>query len=232
NGPTDLSGLFDRTAAQSGPRPGQIRIERVDAPGGSRYIVEIPATQDWSPKPGTLPTDLTTDVTGVAGERSAMDRAVARALARVPGLTADDPSMLVGYSQGGITAAGLASDSAFRRKYNVQSVVSVGAPIAGFEVPRHIKVLAVEHDRDVVPNLDGAENPDRPNITTVTRRLPRTGGGAAGAHSAKKYARTMAMLDHAPPPAVAAWMRANRKFFNGGESTSFDYVARRTTAAT
>lgn len=231
NGPTNLADLFARTAAQSEPRPAHIRIERVESGGGYAYIVQIPATQDWSPRTGTLPTDMTTNVTGMAGRRSAMHRAVAKSLARVPGLKPGDPVMLVGYSQGGITAAGLASDPAFRRKYSVRSVVSVGAPIADFPIPGHVRVLAVEHDRDVVPNLDGAANPDRPNWTTVTRRLPRTGDGAAGAHEAPAYSRTMKLIAANPPPAVAAWLAANRKFLGGGKSTSYDYAPERVPGA-
>ncbi|GAB3568983.1 hypothetical protein [Spelaeicoccus albus] len=230
NGPTDLSDLFARTDAQSDPRPGHIRIERVATGSGHAYIVEIPATQDWSPRAGSMPTDLTTNVTGMAARRSAMERAVADALARVPGLKRGDPIMLVGYSQGGITAAGLASDPAFRRKYSVKSIVSVGAPIADFPIPRDVRVLAVEHDRDVVPNLDGADNPDRTHWTTVTRRLPRTGDGAAGAHAAAKYARTIDMIRRSPPPAVAAWLAANAGFFGGGKSTSFDFTPTRVPA--
>lgn len=230
NGPTTLSDLFARTASQSEPRPGHIRIERVESPGGHAYIVQIPATQDWSPRTGTLPTDMTTNVMSMAERRSAMQRAVALAMERVPGLKRGDPVMLAGYSQGGIVAAGLASDPAFRRKYSVQSVVAVGAPIADFPVPPDVRVLAVEHDRDVVPNLDGAANPDRPNWTTVTRRLPRTGDGAEGAHAADAYARTMSLIGRNPPPAVAAWLAANRKFLGGGKSTSYDYAPERVPA--
>ena len=36
------------------------------------------------------------------------------------------------------------------------------------DLPESVQVLALENSADVVPHCDAAENPDRPNITTVT----------------------------------------------------------------
>lgn len=41
-----------------------------------------------------------------------------------------------------------------------------------------ISVMSLEHAQDVVPKLDGVDNPDRPNWTTVTRELSDAEGTA------------------------------------------------------
>ncbi|WGW11957.1 hypothetical protein LWF01_18020 [Saxibacter everestensis] len=249
-GPGSLSELYERVLEQSGPKPGQVRIEKiVQADGSSAWIVEIPATQDWSPTPGEYPTDLTTNVNGVAGNSSAMMRVVQEAIARTPGLRPGDPILLAGFSQGGITAAGLAANADFRAKYNVQAVFTVGAPVATMKIPPTIKVLSIEHANDIIPDLEGSDNPDGPNWTTVSRDFSPESMQRSEmfkalspeeqrkllddpffAHRSGSYADTVREIERIRDPAVLAWLAANRQFFSGGPSSSTDFVGRRVQA--
>src|SRR5699024_12178008 len=74
----------------------------------------------------------------------------------------------LGYSQGGITAGSLAADPAFLADVNVTALMTVGAPISDFPVDSGVDVLSIEHEQDLVPDLDGNENPASDNWSTVT----------------------------------------------------------------
>ena len=167
--PADVAELYDREAAQHrGVDSGQVRIEEVRSPDGTtRYIVYVPATTDWSPVPGENTTDLTTNVEGMAGNDTVMREMVRRAIADA-GIPDDAEVMLVGYSQGGITAGSLAADPAFLADVNVTALVTVGAPVSDFPIDEGIDVLSIEHEQDLVPDLDGNENPVRDRWSTIT----------------------------------------------------------------
>ena len=85
------------------------------------------------------------------------------------GVRPDEPVMLVGHSEGGIVAVNAACHAAASRDFDITHVDTAGAPIGDVarRLPATVRVLALEHDADLVPHLDGATNPDRPNITTV-----------------------------------------------------------------
>ena len=167
--PKDIEDLFIREAnCHRDVDSGQVRIEEIAGPDGStRYIVYVPATTDWSPEPGENTTDLTTNDQGMAGNDTVMREMVRQAIA-----DADIPPgaevMLVGYSQGGITAGSLAADPAFLADVNVTALVSVGAPISDFPIDEGIDVLSIEHEQDLVPDLDGNENPAEDHWSTIT----------------------------------------------------------------
>ena len=77
----------------------------------------------------------------------------------------DEPVLLTGHSQGGMQAAALAADPDF--DYHVTDVVTAGAPVATSGIPDHVNVLSLENTGDVVPLLDGEDNPAHANHTTV-----------------------------------------------------------------
>ncbi len=147
------------------------------------------------------------------------------------GIRPGQPVMLTGHSQGGIIAATLAADPDFRARYDVESVVTAGSPVARFDIPPSVSVLALEHDQDVVPMLDGRENRDRPNVLSVGRDIepseltvttPHTGGqsttlelGATAMHDNRLYAETGALVDSSTDPSVQAWRADQQKFFTG-----------------
>ncbi len=213
---------------------GQLRVIAVPQPDGSTaYVVQIPGTEDWSPNRTGNPVDLTSNLTLMTGADSVWRQTVIEAIRdQVP---PGSPVMLTGHSQGGITAASIASDPAVVRELNIQSVVTGGSPIGRFDIDPSVSVLSVEHEQDPVPMLDGTSNPDRPQWTTVRRDLPEElAGGSADsppnvgtAHATGNYASTGAMIDASDDPTIAAWREQNERFFSGSgpvEASRYDVV--------
>ena len=223
-----------------------MQIERIrGADGAVRWIVYVPATTDWSARTGKNSTDLTTNVEGVAGHDTAMRETVRQAVAEA-GIGADEEVMLVGYSQGGITAASLAADPAFRNSVSVTALLTVASPVSDFDIPDGISTLSIEHEQDLVPDLDGGENPDRPHWTTITVDLDtdalRDDELSAGrtedqidevlanpgfAHGGDVYAATIDRLHREGEPGLLAWQDSRAGFFSGEVESVQDSVGTR-----
>ena len=214
--PAGVAGLVtDAVDLEDGTDPERVRVSQLIQPDGSSvWVLQLPGTQDWDPRPGDNPFDLTTNVAAMTGEATlaaagaatALDRAMAAAGRSGSG----DRVMLVGHSQGGILAASLASSARFRAAHHVTDVVTMGAPIGRFPIPAGVTVLSLEHSQDPVPRLDAVPNPDRASWTTVTRDLAAPGGaasagprGAAGGGGATS-SRAGGGAGAAPDGAVAA----------------------------
>lgn len=217
-----------QTDAESGAT-GQLRVIAVPQPDGSTaYVVQIPGTEDWSPTRTGNPVDLTSNVTLMTGQDSVWRQTVIDAIRQhVPD---GAPVMLTGHSQGGITAASIASDPAIVRELDIRSVVTGGSPIGRFDIDPSVSVLSLEHEQDPVPMLDGTNNPDEPNWTTVRRDLPdelatRDGVTSPGtAHGSSLYAGTGAMVDDSHDPTIDAWREQNAMFFAGdGQASAARY---------
>jgi len=196
-----------RRQALLGSQPGTVQI--IELANGS-YIVQLPGTQALGAVRSDNPVDFATNAALMAGRDTEMERLVTAAMKDIP---PGAPVMLTGHSQGGITAAALASDPGFTRRYDVQSVVTGGSPIARYDIPDDISVLSLEHDQDPVPKLDGLDNPDRPNWVTVRRDLPDSVGLSDGsetrdpiaAHGVPNYAATGAQVDDSDDPSIERW---------------------------
>lgn len=201
-------GVADLVAAGEGLDGGRVRVlETTRGDGGSAWVVIVPGTQEWSPRPGANPFDLTTDVRALTGDVTIAAAGVSAALARSRAgsgrSSPQDPVMLVGHSQGGILAAALASDPAFRTGNRVTHVVTSGAPVALFPVPPTVKVLSIEHADDPVPGLDLTPNPGGQSWTTIV--APGDGRGAPldpDRHRLSTYVQTVRAAEGAPRGAV------------------------------
>jgi hypothetical protein len=243
--PTSLAGLVAAQADLGAPGagPGRVRVVEVaQADGSSAWVVLIPGTQDWSPRTGANPSDLTSDVLLMAGEATLLAAGVERALgaAQATAGRADrgDPVLLAGHSQGGIAAAALAADSGFRSRQRVTHVVTSGAPTARFAVPPSVQVLALEHVQDPVTRLEGRTNPDRVSRLTVTRDLredagvgSEAGGRASAAHRLAGYEATARLADHAGSRSLADWRAGSAAFLAGdahGPAVVRDFALART----
>jgi hypothetical protein len=241
--PRSIEGIFDQQGAL-GADQGKVQIVKVPHEDGTAsYIVQIPGTQEWGPTRGDHPIDLTTNVRLMAGDATLMQHQVALAM-REAGIGPGDAVMLTGHSQGGITAAALASDAGFRDEFDVRAVVTGGSPIGRYDIPDSVAVLALEHDQDAVPLLEGRGNPDRPHWLTVGRDisgsplqvpseedpgdLTTLPDGPAAAHRTEIYAQTGAAIDASADPGVQAWLAQNQQFFDGGHqsATRWDVGAR------
>ncbi len=163
--PQDLAGLVQALAdAAAADVDGQFTVQQVVGPDGQTvWIVQLPGTDGF-----TDPDDVRnmgTNLELIAGSHTAYADAVAQALAHA-GVDPDDPVMLVGHSQGGMQAVALAGDEDFG--YHVTHVVTAGSPVAGMSPAEGVQVLSLENTGDVVPGLDGHDNPAGSQHTTVT----------------------------------------------------------------
>ena len=114
------------------------------------------------------------------------------------GIRPDDPVLLAGHSQGGMEAAAILSHGS---DFDVTNVVTAGSPTAqvpGFPPGTH--VLCLENHGDVVPLLDGEENPDSPQQVTVHFDDPGTGIGDS--HSLTHYTHGAAAVDASSNPSL------------------------------
>ncbi|GAA1743738.1 hypothetical protein [Aeromicrobium alkaliterrae] len=221
--------IFEQQGAL-GAQDGRVQIITVDGPDGPSYVVQVPGTQDWSTQRGDNPVDLTTNVALMAGDDTVMADLVADAM-REAGIPPGAPVMLTGHSQGGITAMTMAADPDLRAEFNVTSVVTGGSPVGRVDVPDGVTVLSLEHTQDVVPMLDGADNPDRPEWTTVRRELSDAEGsvdgqrGPGGAHSVPNYASTGALVDGSDDSSIERWREDNQQFFGSGQAQQYQISA-------
>ncbi len=208
-----FAGAADLVAAGEGLGGGRVRVVEVArGDGGSAWVVVVPGTQQWSPRAGSNPFDLSSDVRAVTGSSTVAAAGVAATLRAVrsragPRSTPADPVVLVGHSQGGILAAALASEPGFTRRNRVTHVVTSGAPVGLFPVPPTTRVLSVERGDDPVPRLDLTPNPDRSSWVTV-----RTAGDGppvdVRSHRLQGYVATLRAAEGAPRgtiPGLDGW---------------------------
>lgn len=156
---TTVSGDHDASA---------VRIVRVQDGGVVRWVVQVPGTQEWNPVSGGDPSDLTSNVELMDDGQAEVMKGVLQAM-REAGIQPGQEVMLMGHSQGGITAMALAVDDAVRAEFDVTTVFTGGSPVARFDLPDGVRAVSLEHVQDPVPRLDSQSNPDLPDWTTVTR---------------------------------------------------------------
>lgn len=247
NAPRNVRDLWERQWSQSrGLDNGQVRVEPIiGSDGRRRHIVYIPATTKNTAVAGEETTDHTTNVETAAGHESAQHVAVKTAIEEA-GVEADEDVMLVGYSQGGLVAASLLVDDEFRDRVNVTTAFTVGSPVTDFAPPEGVDMLSIEHEQDLVPDLDGGRNGDQPNWTTLTvdldeaqqrdalaqkdgwsqERIDAAMEKPLYAHGGDLYDNTITGLEVGGDPVLAAWVERNPQFFAGqvGDGRSFDAV--------
>ncbi|WP_392543162.1 hypothetical protein [Oryzobacter telluris] len=230
-------GAADLVAAGAALGGGRVRVLETLAPdGGAAWVVVVPGTQEWSPRAGANPFDLTSDVRAVTGDATVAAAGVAAAvdLARSssPRSRPDDPVLLVGQSQGGILAAALASDATFTARHRVTHVVTAGSPVGVFPVPGSVRVLSVEHADDPVPRLDLTPNPARSSWLTVVAppaELPVD----PRRHALDAYVDTLRTAEDAPRgtvPGLDAWQASAGAFVGAPVRSVTEVVVERSLA--
>lgn len=167
----ELMANLDRVASLSpepdSPNNGAMAVQRVvGGDGEPAYVVYVPGTDRFN-----APWDQTGDVRDMKANLQALGggetthaRAVLEAM-RHAGVGPHDPVLLAGHSQGGLVAGYLANHPG---GFNITDVVTAGAPTAHLgPFPDGVRVLSLENERDIVPLLDGEDNPARDNHVTV-----------------------------------------------------------------
>ena len=168
--PRTVRDLIAGLATRNDGASGEIDVRILDRSGGGRaVIVDIPGTKSWSLLPTSDVTSMATNVRAIRGNATSYQRGVEAAM-RHAGVRAGDDVLLVGHSEGGMIAANIARDACRTGAFHVTHVITAGAPLGAIagQVPAQVRVLALENRGDVVPATDGARNPDRVNVTTVT----------------------------------------------------------------
>jgi hypothetical protein len=167
--PADLAGLLQHLAEVNAlPDPGTVEVQTIRSPDGSiRHVVYLPGTDELATTPWSQDgdvRDLGTNLLLVSGQDNAYQQGVLDAMQQA-GIGPDEPVALVGHSQGGMVAAAIASQGS---PYSVTHVVTAGSPTAHLDgFPPGLQALSLENHGDVVPLLDGADNPDSAEQVTV-----------------------------------------------------------------
>ncbi|WP_426242712.1 hypothetical protein [Nocardioides sp. LHG3406-4] len=199
--PAGIADLIGDLATTEAHGDGAISVQRITgADGDTRWIVHLPGTDDFLDDHAIR--NMGANLNLIAGDDTAYGQAVAKALEQAA-VNPSDPVMMVGHSQGGMQAAALAADPGFG--YHVTHVVTAGAPVATSGIPHDVTVLSLENSADVVPSLDGEDNPAGARHTTV-RADVRTGslGAGDGNHGLAVYADIAGAVDASADPSVAA----------------------------
>ncbi|QWW19480.1 hypothetical protein I6B53_10435 [Schaalia sp. 19OD2882] len=166
--PQDAIELLSRIEHHnSSGEKGLIEILEHHNPDGSRsWSVVVTGTQDWGVT-GTNPQDLRSNFESVARMDSDQREAILEAMS-MAGIRPGEPVEMVGHSQSGILVSQLAADQEVLDRYQVVSVLTAGSPTAGYAMGSGVRRLCLENTRDIVPSLDGAENPAGPNGRRAT----------------------------------------------------------------
>ncbi len=207
----------------------QIRIEQYVHPDGSNgWIVYATGTVEWSPMPGTEPSDLTSNVGEVAGLGSEMREAICAAMRDV-GIAAGDEVVTVGHSQAGMVLAGIAAEGGFA----VVAELSFGSPSRQIPLPDGALALAFEHSDDLVPVLGGvAVAPPQSATRTVIERTAFAGrtvpdGQFFAAHQMTEYSETARLADDSGHPAVTDFIETMERVTLGGQARVSEWRADR-----
>lgn len=184
---------------------GAIDVRILSSGGTRRVIVDITGTTEWNFDPRRRTpqaSDMATNLRTLANQSSVYERGVVQALRRA-GVRSNEPIMLVGHSQGGMIAARLAADLAAGSEFAVTHLITAGAPIGLAKVPGSVTVLSLQNRGDLVPELDGADNPRRTNWITVS--LERGGNSVLARHSLQSYLAGAGDLDASADPSLLHW---------------------------
>ena len=193
--PADLAGLLHHLAQVSAlatvhpDGEGAVEVQTIRSPDGTiRHVVYLPGTDDLATTPWNQDgdvRDLGTNLLLVSGQDNAYQQGVLEAMQQA-GIRPGEPVALVGHSQGGMVAAAIAAQSSAGSPYSVTHVVTAGSPTAhldGFPPGSH--VLSLENHGDVVPLLDGEDNPD--SAEQVTVRFDDRVASIVGDHDLDSY---------------------------------------------
>lgn len=198
NGELDRAGGTDSTVVEIVRVLDADGSPAVDENGHPVWRVTLPSTQDWQIPGGDAGAvnDLGSNLALILtpDQRAAYERAVIEAMHQA-GIGPNDAVMLAGWSQGGILAGALASDPEL--PFDIRAIAVAGSPIDHMPIPSDVSVIALQHDGDHVPRLDGVPPRQGSNWVTVGMQS----GSSHYPHGAEFYADS---ADRLREPAVAA----------------------------
>lgn len=191
-----------------------VKITRVGTDGDRRWLVSLPGTDHMMGPSTPNPADTETNIREVLNVPSAMRIGTLQALhaaMRADGVPRDrwssEPVLICGHSQGGMVATALAAADPEAVGANVTAVLALGTPSRRLRIRPDVTMLAVAHDQDVVPSIDGTPQRVPDQRVTIGRRLVRPRRGPLYyAHSSATYTETVRQAER--KASVAPWGRA------------------------
>lgn len=217
-GATSLAGWVDRLASVRAT-PGRIAVTDV---GDDHWVVQLPGIHSLLPEED--PQDLLDAVRALGTGHSAYAGAVMVALGAA-GVPPSAHLLLVGHSQGGIVATGLAADPALRARWDVSHVVAVGSPVSGRPVRAGTRLLEVDNDSDLVTGLDA--DPGRDGAGRTVLRFRREHGDVGRNHAlGATYVPFLASPTVAADPRVRAFTTSAAGYLGGGAARTQVFAVR------
>ncbi|MDC4232344.1 alpha/beta hydrolase [Actinomyces sp. B33] len=191
-----------------------LKITRVGRGPRRRWLVSVPGTAHMDFPSNANPADMESNIREMLGMASGMRVGVIRALHRAmeidgvdPRDRAREPVLICGHSQAGAIAVALASTPPEAAGVNVVGILAVGAPARRTRLRPDVTMVAVQHDQDVVPAMDGSPDRDPDQRVRIGRSLVRPRRDPLYyAHSSATYTETVRQLER--KTAVAPWGRA------------------------
>jgi hypothetical protein len=95
--------------------------------------------------------------------------------------------LFVGHSQGGLIGANIST------RYAGSKLLTFGAPISQVADVLKADTMAIEHNGDLVPRLDGKPNPALTNLVTVRQDISQD--GLIKQHEMAGYRKTAEAID-------------------------------------
>jgi hypothetical protein len=219
-----LAQTNDLSPASKPDNQGTIEVQTIHEPDGTvRYIVYLPGTDDLSTTPMSQDADvrdMATNFNLISGHDTTYEQGIRQAMTQA-GIQPGDPVMLAGHSQGGMEAATMLSHGT---QFNITNVVTAGAPTAqvdGFPDGSH--VLSLENRGDIVPLLDGEDDPDSSQQVTVQFDDHET--SIAGNHDLSHYADGAWSADHSDNASIQEQLQSLHHYgFLGPDGTATSQI--------
>ena len=213
--------LLQRVDVVKAEGPGVFEVLRVQGTDGPVYVVVLPGTQGSNPAASSNPFDPTGVIEAMHHDSVFVADAVRGALFDA-GARQGDSVMMVGYSQGGMHAANLAQDQGIADDFNLQLVLTAGAP-TGREPSGGGTSLELEHADDWVHQVDGTPNPEERDRVTVTLRnpvvkVPDGDEGLGAAHKLGTYLDGAERVEASSHPSIVASVGVLRAAIGVGAS--------------
>ncbi|MDO4260412.1 MAG: alpha/beta hydrolase [Actinomycetaceae bacterium] len=202
-----------------------VKVTRVGQGRHRRWIMALPGTDHFGLPSNPNPADIESNVREALGLPSGIRIGVLSALHAAmdaDGIPLEQRSrervFIAGHSQGGMIGVAFASENPEEAGVNVVGLLTMGAPARRRRIRPDVTMIAIEHDQDVVPSMDGAPGRAPDHRVVVGRRLVRPRHFPLNyAHSSSTYNETVHLLDRkvdiAPWGRLGEAARKLREFF-------------------
>ncbi|HRD64349.1 MAG TPA: hypothetical protein PL137_25850, partial [Nocardioides sp.] len=212
--PTSVRDLVEHLGSVSALSPdrgsaanGTIEVQTITgADGRVRHIVYLPGTDvfnvPWDQ--GSHVRDLESGLDQMTRAPDTYQQGVLQALHQA-GVRRDEPVLVVGHSLGGMVAAAMLADGG---GYHITDAITAGSPTAQVhDLPPGAHLLSLEQRGDIVPELDGAPNPDTVEQTTVLFDADPV-PGVIEHHGINLYEQGAGLVDHSSDPSISETVRS------------------------